>query len=116
MRNAIIVLTVAVVAFILTATVADSRANEDRYCSPVTSAGEGHWPIDEAAFTIERARKALDSLSKHIDQVDTQVDFVAIENDLLQVKGYLLRAYAMESENMVQVFCNFVESEAFVRH
>ena len=44
------------------------------------------------------------------------MDFVSIDNDLLQVKGYLLRAYAIESELMVQDFCDFIESEAFVRH
>lgn len=109
-------LTFTVAAFILTAVTLDSRANEGRFCSPVASVGEGLWPIDEAEFTKERARTALDSLSKHIDQVDTRMDFVSIDNDLLQVKGYLLRAYAIESELMVQDFCDFIESEAFVRH
>lgn len=98
MRNLTTALTFAVAAFILTAATLNSRASEGRFCSPVASVGEGHWPIDEAEFTKERARKALDSLSKYIDQVDTRMDFVSIDNDLLQVKGYLLRAHAMESE------------------
>ena len=115
-KNTIIFLKLTVVACVVTAIAADHSANEGRYCSPVTSAGEGHWPIDEVTFTKERARKALESLSKHINQVDTQMDFVAIDNDLLQVKGYLLRAYAMDSEIMVQDFCDFIESEAFVQH
>ena len=92
------------------------RANESRLCKPVTSHGEGHWPIDEKSFTQAEAMKALEKLSTHVNEVDPRVDFVAIENDLLLVKGYLLKAYALHSDDDVEYFCEFIQTEAYVRH
>lgn len=92
------------------------RANESRLCAPVTSHGEGHWPIDEKSFTQAEAMKALETLSTYVNEVDPRPDFVAIENDLLLVKGYLLKDYALHSDDYVEYFCEFIQTEAYVQH
>ena len=85
------------------------------YCENVKSRGEGHWPIPEKAFTKKRAIEALGRVSKLAQEKDGYYEVV--ENELIYVKGYFLIKSLQSGDKMAKkIFCEFVKTEAYVRH
>ena len=116
MRTLSLSLVSAVAAMLLIPSAAQITSEQAVFCARVESRGEGQMPIPEESFTQSEAFLALDSLSSAVEAATPEADFVSIENDLLRVKGYLLRVYALADSADIEPFCNFIESEAYVRH
>ena len=99
---------------------------EELICQPIESKGEGHWPIPEQAFTIDRASKELDNLKTLLDKQILGIDdFESLKhNTYVYVEGYLrkkliheLEAAESSSVNLAKKqFCEFLKAKAYVMH
>ena len=100
---------------------------EERFCPKVNvkSQGEGHWPIPEKAFTREEAQKHWKSIQEILDGTMKDDDPEVWQNAFMMVRGYILkreirRSIEFKNDFMkkyaTQEFCDFLETEAYVRH
>jgi len=116
MRIATLVVLLAA-ALMVVASSQQAPAQSAALCAATESRGEGHWPIAESGFTQERARESLESLSAAVSTTTLEADFVKFETDLVYLEGYLRKRYAQQNEGTdAEVFCEFLRSEAYVRH
>ncbi len=114
------------------------------FCKKVKSQGEGHWPVDESAFTLERANKAASELQKLINANTTNnkeapypEELGEMRNHFMMIKGYMLKTMLVRSirskddkktdkvtREMMEKsstylkkdFCDFIENDAYVSH
>ena len=86
------------------------------------SKSEGQWPIPEAAFTEQAAKRELKKLNRLLGIDGLTAESVAWETSFVIIEGWYLRRQALEAKKhgekglFVSDFCDFMKSRAYVHH
>ena len=119
---------------LLICAIAFNPAVGNTLCSVIESSGEGHWPIPEAAFTLDAAMLAAKDLQDVLENADESSEFFAqdvgidfdcaVRNHTIMIEGFTLRRRALLSlednsgfaEVSVGDFCDFLREKASFSH